>query len=504
MKILFNPTSYRRGAVWAVGATAVWKVLSFLNALLIAAYFGAGKATDLYFYLILAMGLGVYFLQRMNAAVIIPEAMTRDAQTPGQARPLLNFFLYFYVALLILLTVAAWFFPVTLGRIFSRFPQADLTAQRSLLTLGFILFGLQLLASYLQSVLEMYHRFTSALFTPLNALLPLVCLVMLGGKCGIASMFYGFIASYLLQSIVFAGWIKYGLNWEFRWQGFYAGKQFLHNLGSNQLMELANLVSSVLPLYLLSGLSAGLVSALNYAKQLSDSTNEVLTLRVVNLSKIQITEDMAASRWDACNRHYLMTHYVLWFLLSPLVVFSFYYAQDIITLFFARGAFTQRDALEAAAFLRPLLLILLILPSVLMQNNMAAAGRKVKEFLPYGLFSTGLFIVLVPLAIWLWGAFAFPYMQLVCYLAGLAVSAVFLHKYFPAFVLKESYRQALHVVSINLIALVPAGVCGALTAGLHVWWRIGSAGILFVGFLMLITWKSGDLKMFYTFLRQQN
>ena len=63
----------------AVGATLAWKIVSFANALLVALYFGADRATDVYFYLIMATGFGLTFLQRMNAAAVIPEAMTLDA-----------------------------------------------------------------------------------------------------------------------------------------------------------------------------------------------------------------------------------------------------------------------------------------------------------------------------------------------------------------------------------------------------------------------------------------
>ena len=94
---LFKPTSYSFGAALAVGATLAWKLVSFANALLIALYFGAGKTTDIYFYLIMIMGFGLTFLQRMNAAVIIPEAMAQDTQTPNGGRALLNGFLYFYI-----------------------------------------------------------------------------------------------------------------------------------------------------------------------------------------------------------------------------------------------------------------------------------------------------------------------------------------------------------------------------------------------------------------------
>ena len=90
MLSLFKPTSYRKGTALAVGATAAWKGVSFINALLLAAYFGAHRTTDLYFYLILTMGVGLFFLQRLNAAVIIPQAMALNVQEPDKSRTLLN------------------------------------------------------------------------------------------------------------------------------------------------------------------------------------------------------------------------------------------------------------------------------------------------------------------------------------------------------------------------------------------------------------------------------
>ncbi|MBO4675374.1 MAG: hypothetical protein J5601_04740, partial [Elusimicrobiaceae bacterium] len=75
MKALFAPTSYHKGAAIAVMATFTWKFISFLNALLLAFYFGATYKTDVYFYLVMLMGFGVAFMQRLNNTVLIPEAM---------------------------------------------------------------------------------------------------------------------------------------------------------------------------------------------------------------------------------------------------------------------------------------------------------------------------------------------------------------------------------------------------------------------------------------------
>ena len=493
MRNLFKPTSYRQGAALAVGATALWKGVSFINALLVAAYFGAGSATDLYFYIILALGLGTYFLQRMNAAILIPEAMTLEACTPNQGRALLNGFLYFYVFLLVLCTAAAWLCPVEVARCLSLFKPAELTAQRPLLVWGILLFGLQLLAYYLTAVLEMYRRFTAALFAPLNALLPLLFLLLGAGHWGIASLIYGFVCSNILQIIVFIGVLKKELNWQFTPWLLFPSRAFTRNLLSNQLMEFVNIVNGLLPLYLLSGLTAGLVSALNYAKQLSDSATEVLSLRVTNISKIELTEYAAHNQPDFFNVSYLNTHRFLCFLLTPLAVFSVFYASEIITVFFKRGLFDTQDVAQAAAFLRPLLGIMLLMVPTLMQNNAVAALRQVKKFMPYALASMLLFTGAVPLTMHYYGPFAYPYTQLFCLLLGFVINAFFFKRHIPFLSFGKSLYEMTRLLVLNLAALVPAALYKWYLAGTNPWLSLGGGGVIFLAALGGICYYSRDL-----------
>lgn len=493
---LFKPTSYTAGAVLAVGATLAWKAVSFANALLIALYYGAGKTTDVYFYLIMLMGFGVTFLQRMNAAVIIPEAMAQDAQSPGAGRPLLNGLFYFYAALALLLAALGFACPVALAGLFSRFEAAQLAADKALLSLGFLLFGLQLLTSYLLSVLEMYRRFASALLTPLNALLPLLFLTVFGRSWGIISMVYGFLAANAVQIAVFLYTMKKELAWDFAPSRPGWKKHLTKNLASSQLIELANIVSSVLPLYLLSGLAAGFVSALNYAKQLSDSPTEIFTLRVTNVSKIQLTESAARNDWTKLNADYLSTQHFLLFLLTPLAVFTCFYAPEIITLFFKRGHFTPRAAYDAAAFLRPLMGMMWFMALILMQNNVVAAGRKVKESLPYALTGIVLFIVSVPFTMKIWGAFAYPYTQLACCAVSLFINYRLFKKHFPQVEYLYSLRRAARVLAVNVLALFPSAVYAFYGAGTNVFYTLLLGGIIFLAGLYFFSYQSGDWALF--------
>lgn len=489
---LFKPTSYRKGAALAVGATLVWKLVSFANALLVALYFGAGRATDVYFYIIMIMGFGVTFLQRMNAAVVIPEAMTLDAQSHGGGRALLNGFLYFYLLLTLVLAAAGMLCPVWLMGFLSRFDAAQLAAERALLAWGFLLFGLQLLTYYLTAVLEMYRRFASALFTPLNALLPLVCLLCFGRSAGIISMIYGMAAANAVQIAVFLWTMKKELAWRFMPASVWPAHTFAKNLASNQLIELANIAASLLPLYLLSGLSAGLVSALNYAKQLADSPTEIFTLRVTNVSKIQLTESAAQKDRETLNADFLNTQHFLLFLLTPLAVFTAFYAPEIVTLFFKRGEFNAQDVRQAAAFLRPLMGIMWFIALILMQNNVVAAGRKLKDFLPYALGPIVLFIAATPLTVRLWGAFAYPYAQIACSFMGLYANYLFFKKHFPFLAYGFSLRRAARLASVNVLALFPSAVYAFFMAGPNAFVTVLSGGIIFLAALYPLTRLSGD------------
>ena len=493
---LFKPTSYSFGAALAVGATLAWKLVSFANALLIALYFGAGKTTDVYFYLIMIMGFGLTFLQRMNAAVIIPEAMAQDVKTPNGGRALLNRFLYFYILLAAVLTAAGFFCPVALGKLLSRFDLAQLTAERGLISLGFLLFGLQLLVAYLTAVLEMYRRFTTAVFTPLNALLPFICLLCFGRTCGVVSMIYGFLAANAVQAIVFLCALKKELNWSFGVHGAGWHKKLTANLVSNQAIELANIVSSVLPLYLLSGLSAGMVSALNYARQLSDSPTEIFTLRVTNVSKIQLTESAAQNAWNQLNRDFLTTQHFVLFLLTPLSVFTCFYAPEIISLFFERGNFTPQDVHGAANFLRPLMAMMWFMGPILMQNNVVAAGRKVKESLPYALAGIILFIVLVPFTMSAFGAYAYPYTQAGCCAVSLYINYLLFKKHFPQVEYVYSLRTAARLVAVNILALFPSALYAFFGPRTNGFFTLLFGGIIFLGALWFLARKSGDWALF--------
>ena len=499
---IFKPTSYRKGAFAAVSATLVWKILSFANALLLAFYFGASYKSDVYFYLIMVIGFGLTFMQRLNQAVLIPEAMFLREEDPVQGRRFVTMGLYFYVLLAAAVAAAGMLFPVRVWTVFSRFDTPLLVQQHALLAWGAVLFGLQLLTYYLTAVCEMFKFFKVSWLGILNALCPLICLLVLGNQTGIISMVYGFTAAQAVQVAVLLGVLKKELAWDFRPAWVPLRARARRNIVTGQILAVVEIVNSLLPVYLMSAMGAGVVSALNYCRQLTDSPTEIITSRVAAVTKIQFTENGARGEKEAFNRNFLRVNHLLLIILTPLAVFSCWFAPQIVELFFRRGHFSAEAARNTICFLRPMLFTLVLLVPAAVQSNTIAAWGKVKESFPYSLgVSVGFALALAVLMPRL-GAFSFPYISIGGLLAGAVVSYFLFKKYFPFVSYAKSFADMGRILAVNACALVPAAAAKYLLPLHGAFWVLLVCGTVFMAGYILLLRKTGHGKQFLSEIKQ--
>ncbi len=500
MNTLFKPTSYKKGAAVAVGATFVWKVISFANALLIALYFGADRQTDIYFYLLMLLGFGVAFLQRLNQSVLIPEAMFLTQENETKSRQFTNMWLYVYAAIAVLVTLLGVWSAAPVWGGLSRFGGAVLTQDRWLLTCGFFLFGLQIITYYLIAVAEMYKFFKTAWLGALNALCPLLCLLIWGGQLGIISMVYGFLIANVLQIAVLLILLKTQLAWHFVPAWVPLRTQTRQNMLTGQTLAALDMLNGWLPVYLMSAMSIGLVSALNYCKQFTDSTTEVFTARVANVAKIEMTEQTAQQHYTQANQTFLTNSYTLLALLAPLVVFSCYFAPQIVELFFKRGQFGAQAVQDTVCFLRPMLFTLLLGAVGYLQNSMIAALRKIKEWFPYalasGLIFMGLMLFFIPRA----GAFSYPYIVGAGLIIGFILNAFLFAKHFPFIDYIRPFGQLIRFTLQAGLALLPAALLAKHLPAVC-WLQIVGSGLVFVTVYGGLLWLSKDLQQLRECLR---
>ncbi len=493
---LFKTTSYKTGAALAVGATAFWKLASFASSILIALYFGAQADTDVYFYLIMLIGFGIAFMQKLNSAVLIPEAMFLAETSEADSRRFLTAGFYFYILLGLVLCLLGITFPVCTVSIFSRFDVSLLQNQQLLLCVSFILFATQLVTYYLNAVAEMHKFFGTVLLAPLNALCPLAALLIWGKHIGIISMIYGFLVANVIQIMVLMWLLHRHLHWDFIPRPISIHPRTQKNILTGQTLAIIDIVNNLLPVYLISGMGAGLVSALNYCRQLTDSPTEIITNRVMNVSRIELTENAAKGQVNVFNKNFLSINHLLLFVLTPLAVFSSYFALDIIGLFFERGQFTAEAAQNTAAFLRPMIFMVVLLVPAYLQNNTISAWLKVKESFPYALTSSLVFTATIWFLMPRLGAFSYPYILIGGLLFGFMLNYFLFKKHFPFINYFRSLWEMLRLLAINVIALLPAATVRIFMTEGDYFLNLLFSGSVFVTVLLLVSYKSRDLQLF--------
>ena len=496
MNTLFKPTSYKKGAALAVGATFVWKLISFANALLLALYFGADRQTDVYFYLIMLVGFGTAFFQNLTQTVLIPEAMFFLQEDETKSRQFTTMWLYIYTIMGVFACLVGVLWPQQIWNTFSRFSGPVLAQDKWMLTCGFILFSLQNITLYLTAVTEMYKFFKTAWLSLCNALFPLVFLLFLGRNLGIISMVYGFIVANLVQIVILLILLQTQLRWSFRpaWVGLRV--QTRQNMLTGQISATLSIFTSWLPLYLMSSWGAGIVSALNYCKQFTDSTAEIFLTRTNNVAKIQLTEQTARQQYGSANQTFLATAYALASLLAPLAVFSCYFAPQIIQIFLQRGQFNALATEHTVAFLRPMLFVLFLSIPGWLQNSAIVSARKIKEGFPYALVSIFIFTVLIWKGMPRWGAFSYPYFIILSLLIGYILNAFLFKKHFPFLQYGKQLLLTGRFLLWATLALIPAvGIVGLLPA--NAWWQVIICGTVYVGTYGIILGCTKDLKKLF-------
>ena len=191
---LFKEYSYKQGAAISVGSTFIWKLLSFVNSILIAFYFGTKARADIYFYILSIGGLVGIFFTSLNGNVLIPQAMFLKREDEQKAKSFINFFLLMYVFLIIIILLFGFLFPTNIFGVFSKFPQEILTKDILILQLSFLYFCSYIFCYFLLDIMYMYRIFAVNLLLPLNAIVPMIILVLFHNALGLKAMLFGFLA----------------------------------------------------------------------------------------------------------------------------------------------------------------------------------------------------------------------------------------------------------------------------------------------------------------------
>ncbi|NLO92279.1 MAG: hypothetical protein GX410_09870 [Elusimicrobia bacterium] len=425
--------SYRRGLVYSVFFNALARVLGFAASLAIAYYFGAGVETDIYFYCIFSAGLMAGFASNLNSAVLIPESMRLTGRHGEQhSREFLNGFLYAFLALGVAMSIIGFLFPVQLFSVLSRFSREALEQHRSILLLSVPIFTLMKISNYLSDILVSRKFFTMPMIAGLvvNGAV-LLFIFLLGPKWGAASMAGGMLLAHAFNIALMVWLMRAQLGWNFRLKKVQLAAHVPKNVIFSQLGSATAVLSSYVPIFLLSGYGSGTVSSLNFGRQVAELPNSLLTQQASSVSGIKFNEMSANHDGAGLDRAFHTAASALVFALVPVAVAGCYFAPEVIGLLFKRGRFGVEAVKLSADFMRVFLLAVPFNAVSTLVSRLFMAEQKVSQSFWYQFAYNAVLLLAALFLIRETGVLGYPAAILMMQVINLPACIFLLRRYAP-------------------------------------------------------------------------
>ncbi|MFO1522268.1 MAG: lipid II flippase MurJ [Kiritimatiellia bacterium] len=379
-KSLLHFESYKRGLAASTVCNLAVQASGFAVLLLFTSFFGAGPRTDVFLYMSGAISLVIAFVTGLNGTVIIPEYMRLDAREGRpQAMAFANGWLVLSGSVAAAAGLCLLLFPAAILRATSRFDEETIASgQAILILLAPSLLG-EVAVSAMTEILAANKFFTVPMITALvNRGAQVACLVALHSRLDVRSMALGSLLAYAVQVPALGLLLSRFLRWDFgtaRWRGF--GRAW-KNAGIASIGNLLTSLAQMVPLYMITGLGPGVVSAMNYAQRINNIPQAFLVSHVSSLTGIKLNEIHARGESGRVDAAFQRSARGLVFILTPLAAFLFLNARAIVGVLLERGSFDAHAGATAAMFLRYMALTLPLLGINTITARLFMSAQKIK------------------------------------------------------------------------------------------------------------------------------
>jgi peptidoglycan biosynthesis protein MviN/MurJ (putative lipid II flippase) len=426
--------SYQKGIAISSFFNIIAKIILFVNSIVIAYYFGTQTKTDIYFYVMSSIiGLIVTLISGLNLAVLLPESMRlREQESEEKSMQFLNFFLYLYLIIGLIVSIPLIIDSVGFFNIFTKFGIEALSQNQSLLLLFIPLFTLILIVNYLTDILTSYKYFTMPMIAAIiNNSAALIFIILFHSIWDVKSILVGLNTAYLINTIFLIYLIHKNLKWNFTYKKIKFTKAVKKNIIYAQAGNLASVLGSFAPAYILSSFGSGVITALNFGQKTANIPNDFITSQFTSISGIRYNELYAQKDYTRLNMVFLETAKFLIFIMIPVSVLAFIFSDEVISILFQRGKFDAISVKNSALFMKYLVLLLPFYAINGLASRLYMAAQLINYSFWYQIAANLMLIALVWFGIKNFGAIGFPYALLTQYILNTFVIYFFLKFLLP-------------------------------------------------------------------------
>lgn len=450
--------SYKKGIVISTFFNFIAKIVSMLNSVIVAYYFGTQSSTDVYFYVYATIGLMAAFLTNLSGLVLIPESMRiREQEGEKNAMYFLNFFIYIFIIFSLIITVILYIKPIETFTIFSKFNILLLKGNIGLMQLMASFFILNIIISFLTEVLISYKFFTLPMIAGMiNSFFCTLFVFLFHNTLNVSSIALGILISSTVNIFLLVLMINKQIHWDFSFRIIKISRRTLGNLLYAEVGNISSVVGTYLPLYIISGFNQGIITALNYGKNLSNIPDQFFTAQFSSIFGIRLNEAFAKKQCEQVGEIFYKSMNVLLMILIPISFLMFICSTEAITIIYKRGRFNADSVKMTSEFFQYFSLTLPLLAVNTFLSRLFTAGQKIDVAFYSGLAINISYFIILYFFIDKIGPIGYPLAMLVYLPISLfGVNFYICKKYFPEVNYLKVIKLFFSGIFLNLVAGIP-------------------------------------------------
>ena len=278
----------------------------------------------------------------------------------------------------------------------------------------------------------------------------IVCIFLLKADYDVLSVILGGLISYAINLLIQI-YILYKITgWKFTFTKPKIRKAIWSNVFYSELGQAATVASSMFPLYLLSGFGSGIISVMNYGKNIADIPNTLVTSQFANVIGIKLNEQAAQENYAGMNETFLDISKLMLFILVPLGCFMFVFAEPVVELFYKHGSFTQGDVVESAKFMQLLSITIFSIGVNAVVTRIFIAMQAIKRAFFYQLILNVLLIAGIWVFTTQYGEYGYPYGVILVNCINYIGMYFICKKYFKVIEYGKLLKYSAKIMAINL------------------------------------------------------
>jgi len=343
------------------------KVFNFGQSLVVSFAFGTQASTDILFYMLSMVILLSTLLNSVNQQVIVPNVIyLRTNETEENSKKFISFIYLMYLIIGVIITVILMMWPEKMLELFSKFSSKDIMSNLTILKYITPTFLLIIANTFILDIFTSYRYFTlPMLLDMLKNLIIIIFVVVFKDTFSVASLALGVLVGNSLQFILLNYMLFSVLKCKPSFGRYHLSSEIKKNIGYVVGGFLTAFLSSFVVIYLMSGFTSGVYSAMDYGLKISTVFSLVIVGQISTVVGMNIIELYAKNDLKKLSETFMNYFKLSLYLIIP---FSFIVAlnsEGIISLFFERGKFTRQSVVLTGEFLR---YFILTLPYVLINS----------------------------------------------------------------------------------------------------------------------------------------